>query len=90
MDSEKFEHWSAQNLEALDTEKHVGFPTGFQTDSFPLIVASHTWRTSSMCIVHNSNLLCLRYNSSDQMDSCNTLMFPSEWLSGTEVLVNFP
>jgi hypothetical protein len=88
MDSEKFEHWLAQNLEPLDTEKHVGFPTGLQTDSFPLIVGSHTWGTSSMCIVHNSNILCLRYNSSDQMDLCTTLMFSSEWLCETETLVN--
>jgi hypothetical protein len=34
-------------LEPMDIEKNVGFPTGFQTGSFPsggkpLIVASHT------------------------------------------------
>jgi len=35
MDSEKFEHYLAQNLEPLDTDKHVGFCTGLQTGSFP-------------------------------------------------------
>ncbi len=80
-------------MEPLDTDKHVGFHTGFQTGSFPsagkaLIVAFHTSPTSSMCTTHNWKLHCFWYNSSDQMDWCNTLVFSSEWLSGTEILVN--
>jgi hypothetical protein len=60
MDSEKFEHYLAQNLEPLDTVKHVGFGTGLQTESFTsagkaLIVTSHTSPTSSMCNTHNLN-----------------------------------
>jgi hypothetical protein len=81
-------------LQPLDTDKHVGFHTGLQTGSLPsageaLRVASHTLPTSSMCTIHNSKLHCFGYNSSDQMDWCNTLMFSSEWLCGTEVLVHF-
>jgi len=94
MDSEKFEHYLAQNLEPLDTDKHVGFHTGLQSGLFPsagkaLIVASHTSPISSMCTTHNLKLHCFWYNSSDQMDWCNTLMFSSEWLSGSEILVKF-
>jgi hypothetical protein len=94
MDSEKFEHYLAQNLEPLETAKHVGFRTGLQTGSFPsagkaLMVTSHTSPTSSMCTTQNLNWHCFWYNSSDQMDWCNTLMFSSQWLSGAQVLVNF-
>jgi len=64
-----------------------------QTGSFPSagkphVVTSHTSPTSLICIVHNWELHCLWYNSWDQMDWCNTLMCSSEWLSGTEILVN--
>jgi len=74
-------HWQA-----------CGF-TGLQTGSFPsagkaFIVASHTSPTSSMCSTHNLKLHCFWYNSSDQMDWSNTLMFSSEWLCGNEILVN--
>jgi hypothetical protein len=64
-----------------------------QTGSFGsagklLVVASHTSPTFSICIVHNWELHCFWYNSSDQMDWCNTLMFASEWMFRTEILVN--
>jgi hypothetical protein len=75
------------------TLKYVVFHTGLQTRSFPssgklVIVASHTSPTSSMCTVYNSKLHFFWYNSSDLMDWCNTVMFSSEWVSGTEILVN--
>jgi hypothetical protein len=54
IDSEKFEHYLAQNLEPLDTDKHVSFHTGLQSGAFPspgkaLIVTSHTLHPLLQC-----------------------------------------
>jgi hypothetical protein len=69
---------------------HPGLQIGsFPSPGKPLGLASHTSPTSWMCMVHSLDvpaLFLIQFIKSDRFK--NTLIFASEWLSGTQILVN--